>query len=324
MPDLPDYSNYLHVAAAVIPDHAGNILIARRADHRHQGGLWEFPGGKIEAGEPVEVALARELEEELGIGVIKARPLIRIPHDYGDKRVLLDVWRVEAFEGEPHGREGQPVRWVRAERMSDYAFPAANKPIVTAAQLPDLCLVTPDPGPPAKWDGFINRLEKLLKSGIRLVQLRAKSLNERDFSALAARVARLCQHFGAHLILNCPVEVAEPIPHAGVHLTRTRLGELGDRPLDSARWVSAACHGEDELEHALSIGVDFVFASPVLPTESHPGAPTIGWQGLKALCERSRIPVFALGGLAAADREHAWQCGAQGVAAIRSLWDGLR
>ncbi|WP_303901741.1 Nudix family hydrolase [Thiohalomonas denitrificans] len=319
----PDYSRYLQVAAAVIHDPAGQILIARRADHRHQGGLWEFPGGKIEPGETVEHALGRELDEELGIVPTQSRPLIRIPHDYGGRQVLLNVRRVDAFDGVAYGREGQPIAWVRPEALSDYAFPAANRPIVNAARLPDRGLITPDPGRPAEWDAFLGGLESRLKKGIRLVQLRAKSLPPSELVVLSEQVATLCRQFGAHLGLNGPVSMAEAIPGAGVHLTGTRLRELTERPLGSERWVSAACHGEEELERALSIGVDFVFASPVLPTESHPGAPTLGWNGLRALCERSPIPVYALGGLGPADRLRAWQSGAQGIAAIRSLWNPI-
>lgn len=134
----------VHVAAAVIRDGSGQILIARRADSQHQGGLWEFPGGKVEADESVETALARELHEELGIVVGAARPLIKIRHDYPDKQVLLDVWEVSVFTGEPHGAEGQPLAWVKPRDLSNYEFPAANQPIVAAAKLPAQYLITPE------------------------------------------------------------------------------------------------------------------------------------------------------------------------------------
>lgn len=126
----------VHVAAAVIRGTDGKILIARRADKQHQGGLWEFPGGKVEPDETVEAALARELKEELGIAVMAARPLIKIKHDYPDKQVLLDVWEVSSFTGEPHGAEGQPLAWVSNRELASYEFPAANQPIVAAARLP--------------------------------------------------------------------------------------------------------------------------------------------------------------------------------------------
>lgn len=105
-------------------------LIAKRAASAHQGGLWEFPGGKREPGETTEQALARELNEELGIHVTECAPLISVSHDYRDKYVELDVWTVSGFEGKPGGREGQPLRWVNIDELRSYSFPAANLPII--------------------------------------------------------------------------------------------------------------------------------------------------------------------------------------------------
>ena len=124
----------VHVAVGVISDGADRILIARRADHLHQGGLWEFPGGKVEAHESVEQALRRELFEELAIEITAQQPLLSIAHDYVDKSVLLDVWWVDAFAGEPQGREGQPLRWVNVASLQDFEFPAANQSIIAAIQ----------------------------------------------------------------------------------------------------------------------------------------------------------------------------------------------
>ncbi len=89
------------------------------------------------------MALGRELQEELGITVESARPLIKVQHDYPDKQVLLDVWEVSSFTGQPHGAEGQPLAWVTQRELADYEFPAANEPIVAAARLPDQYLITP-------------------------------------------------------------------------------------------------------------------------------------------------------------------------------------
>lgn len=124
----------LHVAVGVVTDDDGRVLISRRAEAAHQGGLWEFPGGKVEPGESVERALQRELAEELGLQVRETRPLLLVPFDYGDKAVLLDVHRVTAWRGEPRGLEGQPLAWVAPEALGDYAFPAANRAIVDALQ----------------------------------------------------------------------------------------------------------------------------------------------------------------------------------------------
>ena len=122
----------LHVAVGVICNERGEILISRRHESSHQGGLWEFPGGKVEPGESVTEALGRELREELGIEVGALRPLVEVSHDYADKSVLLDVWIVEAFDGEAEGREGQPLRWIEPALLATYEFPAANQPIVQA------------------------------------------------------------------------------------------------------------------------------------------------------------------------------------------------
>lgn len=121
----------VHVAAAVIR-RDGRIFIARRPAHLHMGGLWEFPGGKVETGESVKAALIRELEEELGIVVRECTPLLQVPHNYPDKSVLLDVWEVYQFDGEPEGLEGQETCWVMPAALTSFEFPEANKPIVAA------------------------------------------------------------------------------------------------------------------------------------------------------------------------------------------------
>src|SRR5690606_7572608 len=103
-------SKLIHVAVGVIVNADGKILIAKRPQTAHQGGLWEFPGGKVDAGETIEQALVRELREELAITVKDSRPLIQIRHHYPDKSVLLDVHKITRFEGNPIGNEGQPVQ----------------------------------------------------------------------------------------------------------------------------------------------------------------------------------------------------------------------
>lgn len=125
-------SQRIKVAAAVIYNSAGEILIARRPETAHQGGLWEFPGGKLEPGEAAVTALKRELMEELGIDILKYQPWKKISHDYPDKQVLLDVWKVHEFSGQAHGREGQQVRWCSVSKLHEHPFPAANQPIIAS------------------------------------------------------------------------------------------------------------------------------------------------------------------------------------------------
>jgi 8-oxo-dGTP diphosphatase len=118
------------VAVGIIQDPQGRVLVSRRATDAHQGGLWEFPGGKVEPGEAIEMALAREFREELGLEVLASEALMRIEHDYGDKQVCLDVRRVTQWQGEACGLEGQPLAWQLPEDLRDWAFPAANAPIL--------------------------------------------------------------------------------------------------------------------------------------------------------------------------------------------------
>lgn len=135
----------LHVAAAAIYRDQ-RVLLSRRLDHVHQGGKWEFPGGKLESGETVLEALSRELQEELAISPVHSRPLIRVHHAYTDLSVLLDVWRVDAFSGNPVGVEGQEVRWFDLSDLPALNFPAANLSIVKAAMLPELMPAESLPG----------------------------------------------------------------------------------------------------------------------------------------------------------------------------------
>lgn len=128
----------IYVAAGVIlssaGDHPPKILLAKRPSDKHQGGLWEFPGGKVDEGEEVYAALCRELKEELNIQVLTAEPFIEIRHDYSDKLITLDVWLVTAFEGNACGAEGQEVKWVPVTVLAEFEFPAANDDIVKAIE----------------------------------------------------------------------------------------------------------------------------------------------------------------------------------------------
>ncbi|MFD2642204.1 Nudix family hydrolase [Pseudomonas japonica] len=308
----------IHVAAAVIRGADGRILIARRGETQHQGGLWEFPGGKVEDGEAVETALARELREELGIEVGAARPLIEVRHDYPDKHILLDVWEVSAFSGEPHGAEGQPLAWVSPRDLGQYEFPEANRPIVAAARLPGEYLITPDG---LETPQLLRGIQKAVASGIKLVQLRAPNMYDPKYRDVAVDAVGLCAG-KAQLMLKGPLEWLGDFPSAGWHLTSEQLRKYAanGRPFPKNRWLAASCHNAEELALAERMGVDFVTLSPVQATQTHPEAQPLGWDVAERLIEGFNQPVFLLGGVGTAERERAWQVGAQGVAGIRAFW----
>lgn len=313
-------TNWLHVVAAAILDPAGRVLLSHRHAGQHQGERWEFPGGKREPGESREQALARELDEELGIGMTAARPLIQIRHRYPDQAVLLDCWLVEGYTGIPTGREGQQTRWVPIAALPGYRFPAANRPILTALALPDRYLITPEPWPAAA--AFLAEFETSLQAGIRLVQLRSKDLARPDLRALAAQTLALTERYGARLLIHGDALLAQEIGAAGVHLREQQLRQLTARPLPTEFVVGASCHDATTLAHAERLGVDFAVLSPVRATASHPAARPLGWQTFHTLVATTTLPVYALGGMSGADRDQAFIHGAQGIAAIRGLWAG--
>ncbi|KPM63875.1 hypothetical protein HB4184_12175 [Pseudomonas putida] len=308
----------IHVVAAVIRGDDGRILIARRADTQHQGGLWEFPGGKVEAGESVEAALARELREELGIEVTRSRALIKVSHDYPDKQVLLDVREVDAFTGEPHGAEGQPLEWVAPRDLPQYEFPEANKPIVAAARLPDQYLITPDG---LEVPQMLKGIQKAVASGIRLIQLRAPDMYDPKYRDVAVDAVGLCAG-KAQLMLKGPLEWLGDFPSAGWHLTAAQLRKYAakGRPFPKERWLAASCHSAEELALAEQMDVDFVTLSPVQATQTHPEAVPLGWDDAQRLIAGFNKPVYLLGGVGPGEREQAWDVGAQGVAGIRAFW----
>ncbi|MFN2348733.1 MAG: Nudix family hydrolase [Thioalkalivibrio sp.] len=309
-------SPFIHVAVAAIVNDRDEVLISRRPEGVHQGGLWEFPGGKMEPGESLEQALARELDEELGIRVRHTQALITIHHDYGDKRVCLHVQVVDMYEGEPHGREGQPLRWMPRAGLAALEFPAANHPIISALQLPDRYLITPDPG--LQTEAFLTALrERLSRGDIRLMQLRAPSLDEQQFRDLAEQVLAVTRDLGVRVLLNTSPELARSLGADGVHLNRTRLAQW-QAGQTCGLLVGASVHDGAELNRAR--GADFAVLSPVAYTASHPDAVPLGWEAFARLAQQAVMPVYALGGMRADEVGLARHHGGQGIAAISGLW----
>lgn len=121
---------HLQIAVGIIRNSQQEIFITQRAADSHMAGFWEFPGGKVEQGETAELALKRELSEEVGIVVQEAVLLNVLEHTFTDRIVTLSFYMVEAWDGEPFGREGQPIRWVRQSELVAEEFPPANATII--------------------------------------------------------------------------------------------------------------------------------------------------------------------------------------------------
>lgn len=309
----------IKVVAAVLKDGQGRVLIAERPPGKPLAGFWEFPGGKLEPGEAAQTALVRELREELGLDVRQARPLLQLSHDYPERRVQLDVWRVTAWSGTPYAHENQAFAWVQPEELSAWRLLPADQPIVTALRLPPLMLVTPDPG--GNEVVFLRRLERCLEAGVEFVQFRAPSLTTARYTRLAHEVVQACRKAGARVVLNAEPEVVHRLEADGVHLSSRYLRGYANRPLESGHLVGASCHSRDEMRMAVRCQADYLVLGPVLPTASHPGAAPIGWERFAELVRDSTVPVYAIGGLSPELLETARRHGSHGVAAVRALWD---
>ncbi|MBG13103.1 MAG: NUDIX hydrolase [Alcanivorax sp.] len=313
------------VVAAIIRDRRDRLCLSRRPEHKHQGGLWEFPGGKVEEGEPLERALARELDEELGMKAVRSQPFMTVRHRYPDLRVTLHFREVTAYTGEPHGREGQPVEWVPLQELSSRQFPAANQPVVTALKLPRQLVIPPEGLSLRDVLAGIDRLDP----GSQGLYLRQWSQSD-ALPELAAR----CRERGLRFWIRDDAHLATREDAFGLHLTcgsgpsPRKAGEAGRQdPRDPEEalqnypgTLSASCHNEAEIAQAVEWGAQMATLSPVHATPTHPDAQPLGWDRFRALVEGKPLVFYALGGVTPQDLDTALHNGAFGTAGIRAFW----
>jgi len=306
----------VEVAAAVLQRPDNSFLLAQRPPDKIWAGYWEFPGGKIEPGETPYHALVRELREELGITVTTAYPWLTRVYAYPHATVRLHFFRVTAWSGELHPHEGQQFAWQHVPDISVAPVLPANAPILRALELPTLYAISnvQELGEAE----FMRRLEAALHNGLRLVQLREKGYSREALRELALKMLPLLLRHDARLVINADIELCREIGADGVQLTGVQLAGLRERP--AVEWCAASCHNAEELRRAEALGCDFALLSPVLATQSHPGAPHLGWESFAAIAAGSSIPVYALGGLTQADMQTAWQHGAHGISLLRQAW----
>jgi len=314
--------NAIQVALAVIINDDREVLLALRDQQAHQGGLWEFPGGKIKTGESIVQALTREVREEIGIEISHSVPFKSIQFAYPDKQVVLHVYLVDTFHGTPIGAEAQPLKWLAIDSLQPSLFPAANRSIIRALQLPQSCLIT---GAFNSSEDFLSRLHNSLQRGVRLLQMRCPELDATAFSALAQPAAQLCEQFNARLLLNTTPAIYQQIREqgcepAGLHLNGRLLHETQQRPLPTDEILSVSCHSLQDIAKARKLAADCLLYSPIKPTSSHPETEPLGWPAFADAVASSDICSYALGGMQLEDIQQARSLGGQGVAAISALW----
>ena len=310
----------VEVAAAIITQPDGAFLLARRPEGKPYAGYWEFPGGKVNPGEPLLHALRRELVEELGIHIEHAYPWITRTFTYPHATVRLHFYRVVAWHGVPYPHEDQELSWQFTNNVDVEPMLPANAPVLQALGLPSVYAITNA----AEWGAkaSIARIEHALQKGLRLVQIREKGLQGEALHTFTRDVIALAHFHSARVLVNADVGGADfcrQFDADGIHFPAMQLMKLSERP--GIGLCGASCHNAEELFRAGQLSMDFAVLAPVLPTLSHPGSETLGWRKFAALIRNCSIPVYALGGLRHEDLTTAWEHGGHGIAMMRDIGD---
>lgn len=307
----------IQVAISVIVNQKNEVLISKRSADVHQANRWEFPGGKIESNESPELALSRELKEELGIDVVDSRFLTLLEYDYGDKKVCLHAFIVTKFFGLPLGLEGQPIQWVKISALQNYQFPDANLPIINLLQLPDVIQIT---GDFSSYDDLISKTQKCIDNGVTVLHFRAHDLNDVVYTQYAKALLLKCRGQNVKLILNRTKNIFDKVDADGLHMTRHEMKKYHERPCDTTKLFSVSCHEEEEITHAIKLSVDYCFLSPIKQAISHDAGFALGMELFSTLSDKYAVEIYALGGMQKADVNAIKAINGKGIASISENW----
>jgi 8-oxo-dGTP diphosphatase len=308
-------SSLVEVAVAILMRSDNSFLLASRPAGKPYSGYWEFPGGKIEAGETPLQALSRELDEELGVSIEKATPWLTRIFRYPHAMVRLRFYRVTSWQGKPVAREQQQLIWQTADKLSVSPLLPACIPVLRSLRLPPIYAITH--ATEMGMEVSLLSIQQTLQNGLKLLQIREKAMPRGQLKHYTQAILQLARYHQATILLNQDIVLAQKLQTDGVHLTATQLLSITSRP--AVNWCGASCHNPEELKHAEQLGIDFVTLSPVLPTLSHPNAEPLGWDKFSALIQDYSLPVYALGGLQSADLVTAQEHGAHGIAMMRGI-----
>jgi 8-oxo-dGTP diphosphatase len=304
----------VEVAASIVCAPDGRVLMAERTPGQVSPGFWELPGGKIDAGESAEQAAIRELDEEIGIRALAVRPWIAYEHVFPLRRIRVQFFKVERWEGTPHGREGQRLAWIDPAIPSIAPILPSVERVLGALGLPPLYAVYRS----ADHDGIPAMLDHIalaVRRGLRLLQLREPGASPDQRVSLARRVQTIAAPWGARVLLQGSALEARRAGLDGIHSTAGDLYRLHGRP-PVKLWV-CSCHTENDLARAMALGADAAVVSPVLKSAAHPDRPALGWGGVQRLAARARVPLYAQGGIDGSFLEDAQRAGAIGIASAR-------
>ncbi|MDC8445972.1 MAG: Nudix family hydrolase [Nitrosomonas sp.] len=307
----------VEVAAAVIVRPDGNFLLTCRPEGKPYSGYWEFPGGKVEAGEAPLHALDRELQEELGIQLTKAEPWITRTFTYPHATVRLHFYRITEWHGIPYGRENQLLSWQLPRHVEVKPMLPANAAVLRALMLPPVYAITH--ASEIGIDTSLRQIGQAFRNGLRLLQIREKTMDESLFLSFSEQVIAFARSVDAQVLINTDTTFRKTVNADGIHLSSKQLMALTAHPGSDCGWRGASCHNAEELYQAELSGLDFVVLGPVYPTLSHSDTKPLGWQKFAALIRNYSLPVYALGGMTCNDLRTAQEMGAHGIAIMRHI-----
>jgi len=304
----------IKAVVGVLHNKDQQILIAKRQSHQFMGGFWELPGGKIEHGESPEVAISRELNEELGIIVDKLSLHQTMVYQYTDRIVELSIYNIDNYLNTPKGAEGQEIAWVSVENLNSYKLLPTMKSFINSITLPKQYWITPSSNHQS--DEWIRKFDEKIKQGISLIQLRSKTKLDITF---IEELHNKCKHNNINLLLNTVDKSFHEAYCDGWHITTGEMFDLKSRPCANNKLLGASTHDLTEALKAQDLGADFIVISPVQATQTHPDTVPIGWDAAKEVVDKLNIPVYFLGGMTLNDLDKTLKLGAQGIAGVSAF-----
>lgn len=306
------------VSAGILIRPDGTYLLGSRPEGKPYAGYWEFPGGKLEAGETPLQALSREFAEEMGVQAKEAHPWLVQTFDYPHALVRLYFFRIDRWEGVPHPHEGQSFAWQTPGQESVGPILPANGPILKGLCLPEqLVLSHASALGESNW---LQQLDKALAKGPLCLLLREPGYDDHAYAELAKAVVARKATGNLTLLLHNRPSLASQLGADGVHVSSNQLHRMNERP-EGLNWFGASTHHEEDLQQCIRLGVDYAVLGHIAETASHPEETPLGWAGFSRLSRLGwPFPIFGIGGLSLQDQEIARQQGAHGIALQRAFW----
>ena len=306
------------MAVGILKDSDGKYLLGKRLNSQSWSGWWEFPGGKLESNESPSDALKREIFEELGVVVSNYRQWTKRKVVEKNKIITLYFFLITSWSGLVNGKEGQELQWVDLKTYKAKKVLPPNQIIHHALRndLPAIYAITNFQEMSS--DNFFQALKRQVNDGLRLIQIREKTLVETELEALITSIKKILQDTNVRIIINSSISLAYKHQLDGVHLNSKQLHDLKYFPKDLL--VGVSCHSKKDLEIAEEKNADFAVLGSVKETLTHPNFRPIGWRKFNKLVDNSNIPIYSIGGMTKNDIPSSFDCGAIGISSQRAIW----